>query len=42
MIQNLDNCLVLPDCDEETFDYLIMSVAKNGILILKRMPTKGV
>lgn len=42
MIENLENYLILPDCDEETFDYLIVNIAKNGILILRRMPTKTV
>lgn len=42
IVENLDNYLILPDCDEETFDYLIVSIAKNGILILRRMPTKAV
>jgi hypothetical protein len=40
--KNLDNLIILPECDEETFDYILMSLARNGILIIKRMPNKGI
>lgn len=34
LTDNLENCYILPDCDEITFDHLIINVCNNGILIL--------
>jgi len=38
----MENVIFLPDCDEETFDFIVLNIANGGILIVTNNVNKQI